>query len=104
MPDSFDTCPEIVVRCDSALTSWQGNIDAHHKLGIGRPDLSRSETCSNRRRQVRDLEPDVVGLFRAVPAANRTAHVELIARAAEEFVVGGFDPSLAAMHTWGHRH
>jgi len=100
MPDSFEHMPEIVVRMpNGALTSLAGNIDTHHRVAVADLILAQRNVRQTVERLVQDVEPDVVGLS-IMTFQRRTALliVELIRtlRPAVQFVVGGYDPSLAA--------
>ncbi len=100
MPDSFEHMPELVIRMpNGALTSLAGNIDSHHRVAVADLILAQRTVRQTVERLVLEHKPDVVGLS-TMTFQRRTALriVELIRklRPQVQFVVGGYDPSLAA--------
>jgi radical SAM superfamily enzyme YgiQ (UPF0313 family) len=100
MPDSFEHMPEIVVRMpNGALTSLAGNIDPHHRVAVADLILAQRNVRQTVERLVLELEPDVVGLsimtFQRRTALRIVERIRAL-RPGVQFVIGGYDPSLAA--------
>jgi len=99
MPDSFEHMPELVIRMpNGALSSLAGNVDPHHKTVVADLILVQRRVRETVERLVREVEPDVVGLsVMTFQRGTALRIIELIRnlRPATQFVVGGYDPSLA---------
>jgi len=99
MPDSFEHMPELVIRMpNGALSSLAGNIDPHHNVAVADLILVQRRVRETVERLVRELAPDVVGLsVMTFQRGTAMRIIELIRalRPDTQFVVGGYDPSLA---------
>ena len=101
MPDSFEHMPSLVIRMpNGGLTSIAGNLDPQHRVAVADLILVQGKVRETVTRLVHDLNPQIVGLS-IMTFQRRTAEriIELL-RALKpdvKIVVGGYDPSLAAV-------
>ena len=99
MPDSFEHTPALTMRMpNGGLASIAGNVDAHHDVAIADLILAQGSVRPTVETLVHDRQPDLVGLS-IMTFQRRTALtlVQMIRRIRPQaqFVVGGYDPSLA---------
>jgi len=99
MPDSFEHMPTVAIRMpNGALASLAGNVDAHHRVAVADLILAQDNVRGTLEKLIREIEPDLVGMsvmtFQRKTALKIAALLDSL-RPGMQFVVGGYDPSLA---------
>jgi len=99
MPDSFEHMPTVAIRMpNGALASLAGNVDAHHRVAVADLILAQNDVRGTLAKLIQEIEPDLVGM--SVMTFQRKTALKIAAllhtlRPGMQFVVGGYDPSLA---------
>jgi radical SAM superfamily enzyme YgiQ (UPF0313 family) len=99
MPDSFEHMPVHSVRMpNGALTSLAGNAGPKHEVAVADLILVHDRVRESVTKQMRKLNPDVIGLSIMTFQRQTAKKIISLIRALKPeayIVVGGYDPSLA---------